>query len=504
MKKVVLLFTIHFSLFTFCVAQKQGILLIDSLKSELCKAKEDTTRFTLLYSIATAYETVQKDSGINYGNRSLKVAEKLHDQRKIANAYFEIGNISSKSEGIAGLDNLNKALKIFEVLKDKKQQARTLERIGNAYSDSEIPKSLEYCFKALKIDEEIGFKEGEADAYIDMSVIYNSENETNNALDYALKALALYRESGIKSGEATSLFVIGAIYDGKSDNAKSLENYFKAYNIYEETGDKTSGGEVLGNIAGVYVIQRDYRKALEYQLKSLAIAKQSGDSYLTAWRMVTLNWTYLRILKDSDKTMIDSFFSGNKEFLLQKMIMTLDSVKRIFIKLSVFPGLEDAYYLQSVADSISGNFTGAYDNYKNYAILKDTLNSDKTKKKLAIIENQRNDYLAKLKMDDEKHKHNLQMLGIALFIITFLFGVILLSRARVHPLVLKLSGILALLMMFEFIYLLIDPLISDWTNDNPIYTLGAMVGIAAILIPTHHKLEHWIKEWLGKRVHSEK
>ena len=53
-------------------------------------------------------------------------------------------------------------------------------------------------------------------------------------------------------------------------------------------------------------------------------------------------------------------------------------------------------------------------------------------------------------------------------------------------------GVLGLLMFFEFINLILHPLLGDLTHHSPILMLTFMVIIAAAIIPLHHKIEHWI------------
>jgi low affinity Fe/Cu permease len=50
-------------------------------------------------------------------------------------------------------------------------------------------------------------------------------------------------------------------------------------------------------------------------------------------------------------------------------------------------------------------------------------------------------------------------------------------------------GVVALLFIFEFINLLIHPFIGRLTHHSPLWMLLIMVGIAALLVPLHHKVE---------------
>jgi NADH:ubiquinone oxidoreductase subunit 3 (subunit A) len=101
---------------------------------------------------------------------------------------------------------------------------------------------------------------------------------------------------------------------------------------------------------------------------------------------------------------------------------------------------------------------------------------------------------AKLAELDEQRKHNIQYAGIAIAIITFVVIFLLLSRTTAaSPRVIEFLGVVGLLILFEFINLLLHPFIGEYTHHSPLLMLGIMVVIAALLVPMHHKLEHWIK-----------
>ncbi|MEO7266251.1 MAG: hypothetical protein ABIW38_15145, partial [Ferruginibacter sp.] len=73
----------------------------------------------------------------------------------------------------------------------------------------------------------------------------------------------------------------------------------------------------------------------------------------------------------------------------------------------------------------------------------------------------------------------------------FLFTLFL-SRRKVHVKVIKTMGIVSLLMLFEYLTLLLHPRVLEITNHTPVFEIMIFVCIAAILIPTHHRVEHWL------------
>lgn len=94
----------------------------------------------------------------------------------------------------------------------------------------------------------------------------------------------------------------------------------------------------------------------------------------------------------------------------------------------------------------------------------------------------------------QQRKQNIQYIFIAIGIVTFLILFFLLSRSIVfNEKWISFFGILGLLIVFEFINLLIHPLLERVTHHNPMLMLLALVALASLLIPLHHRLEKWIK-----------
>ena len=101
---------------------------------------------------------------------------------------------------------------------------------------------------------------------------------------------------------------------------------------------------------------------------------------------------------------------------------------------------------------------------------------------------------------EEERMQNIQYAFIALGIIIFLTLFLLLSRTViVNEKSISFLSILGLLTVFEFINLLIHPFLEGITHHSPILMLLCLVALASLLIPLHHKLEHWIKEKMTEK-----
>jgi tetratricopeptide (TPR) repeat protein len=90
----------------------------------------------------------------------------------------------------------------------------------------------------------------------------------------------------------------------------------------------------------------------------------------------------------------------------------------------------------------------------------------------------------------EERNHNIQLTVLAIGIFSAAILFLLLSRSIIvsHKMV-KFLSVIVLLVVFEFINLLLHPFLETITNHSPPLMLLALVAIAALIVPLHHRLE---------------
>ena len=100
----------------------------------------------------------------------------------------------------------------------------------------------------------------------------------------------------------------------------------------------------------------------------------------------------------------------------------------------------------------------------------------------------------------EERKHNLQYAAIALGLTLFVIIFLLLSHTIiVKEKFIQLLGIVSLLLVFEFINLFLHPYLASISNHSPLLLLIALVFVAALLAPLHHRLEKFVLEKLVEK-----
>ncbi len=135
--------------------------------------------------------------------------------------------------------------------------------------------------------------------------------------------------------------------------------------------------------------------------------------------------------------------------------------------------------------------------YYQYIDIIQTINKEK---ELAQVEAQ-DEQARQLKAAEEaaekkRQRNNIQYLGITIGIVTLFLLMVLFGMFRVSAGTIKMVGFFAFLMFFEFIFLIFKKNIYAITHGEPWMDLLFMIGLAAILLPLHHWLEHKVLHYL--------
>lgn len=94
--------------------------------------------------------------------------------------------------------------------------------------------------------------------------------------------------------------------------------------------------------------------------------------------------------------------------------------------------------------------------------------------------------------EEEKRKVTIEYALIALGLITFIIIFLMLSHSIItNSKWISFLGVVALLLIFEFLNLLLHPFLEKITHHSPALMLLALVCIASLLVPLHHKIEKW-------------
>jgi len=423
---------------------------IDSLK-HIEATKEDTSRINRFRAIAFLFYNINLDSAYFYTNQGLSLAKKIGDKIEEARCEKDLGAIFlAKGNYPRALNCLLTSLKQLEATKNINEITGVLNQMSDFYYEQDDPaRMLEYSKKAYKISQPLKSYDFILSA-LDIGYDYIELKHPDSALTYLQQGFN-YAEQ-IKVNDKHSL---------------NVKNYLLAY-----------ANDGLGIVTG---LSGAYNKALYYY--------HLGISYdITTNSQTQLCYVYRSLSKMfKQKGDMDSCL-----LYANKALTAAYSANNSAAKLETYKLFTHVY------QGIDNQITIAY--FNKISLLTDSIHSAEKNKEVENLnfdEKERQRQLAEqAKRDEETRRENLQLLAIALFIPLFLLILLWLSRTKTHRRVIEFMSVLSLLLVFEFITLLIHPWIEKLTNHTPVSELIILVALAAILIPLHHNLTHWLKEKL--------
>ena len=374
----------------------------------------------------------------------LQIAQQLENDSLLAISYNWIGYYfyQSKGDNTAALEYYFKALPLAEKCNDKR-------RISSLYFDIATPyyslKNIDQFFKFTKKGgENLPDKNSSMYDYMlvqfqrNMGIAYMEKNQLDSALSYAQAALQTSDRLKLSTYQLQALHLLGAINAKKNEN-ELADVYFKKALIMSDS------------------IKSETRKMGFYQryIPFLMSNNRMGEATVQTGKLWML--------------------ACNTQNLNFKLVAT-DYKKELYDKLNQ---TDSAYYYSKVESGIIELIF----NQNN----QNTIQALAFKEQLRIIEDK-----AKKNEEARQRKQNIQYILIALGIIILLSFYLLLSRSFItNTKLIEFFGVIALLIVFEFLNLLLHPFLEKITNHSPVLMLLALVCIAALLVPLHHKVEKW-------------
>ncbi|MEI9909270.1 MAG: tetratricopeptide repeat protein [Bacteroidota bacterium] len=435
-------FIFSFSFFTSGIfAQKSKA---DSLERLLTVEKTDSNRVKLLWQLAGFVNIYNPDTALILSQQALYLSKEINyieGQSKslgaLANAILKIGNYPR------ALELYFQKLKLEEKRDKPRNLSSVLINIGVVHVlQEEYRKALEYYSKADSVIRKYNVEDLKYFIALNLGDAYNRLNISDSAYLYFSQSLELAKSLDDVDLTGTSMTGLGHTYLKLGNYPQSLINYQTAITHLREANDDEILCEATLGIANLYQHLNNNDSAAWYATLSLSIAKKGSflSHQLEAAQFLT---NHYKVNKN-----IDSAFAY-------------------------------VNHVQELNDSL---------NSKSSIRESQILSSNEQLRQLEIAENKR--------IAAKERIQQLQLLFIGIFIPGFFLFTLLLSRIKIHIRIIKILGILSLLILFEYLTLLLHPTVAALTHHTPVYEILIFVAIAALLIPAHHRIEHWLIEKL--------
>lgn len=397
--------------------------------------------------------------------------------------------------------------------------------IGYELRVNDPEKALTITSEALSLSKKIKYADGESRSLGTMAIIFRIIGNFPLALEYNLKRLTLIEKSNNQKKYAEALTNIGFVYTYLEEYSKALEYYYKSDSVLKIIGSLDNANFNLTlNLGDVYDKLNMNDSAFSYFTKSLSIARQIKNNNYEGMSMVGLGNNYLKtgqnslalanyqsgvvnlktaenddllceayiglanLYKKLNQTDSSLFYAKESYLLAQKdgfLPRYLDAAKFLSLHYRDARNVDSSFLYLNVVQALNDSI-----NSKGRIRESQVLSSNEQVRQLEIAQN--------LKIAKNERRQQLQLLFIAIFIPGFFILTLLFSRIKLPIRVIKISGILSLLILFEYLTLLLHPYVKEITHHTPIYEMLIFVSIAAFLIPAHHRIENWLISWLTK------
>ena len=433
-------------------------------------------KIIILVCFITAMQTTFAQK-VNIDSTIQKIAAEKNDDKKVELLVGLHTNEFNNSPNLVIAIGL-KLLKQSQTDKNVIEESAAYSMLGHGYRlfGNNI-KGLNYHHTAITLAEKTGNFSLLAMAENQLAHIYKDRGEYEKAIKIYLSSSAHAEKGKNEVVKIWPLSNLGTVYLLNNNLDSALIVSQRAYENIIRLKDNRLLFLTFLNLAAVHSKMGNAPLAITYF--DMAKKEAEGKSYT---RYLNLLYTFMaehyKSISQTDscalyaKKAIAAVSNTPFFYLSNKPAQMLTD---IYEKTNCDSTLKYAKVLKTANDSLTSSKV-------NQQILLMTFEEDLRQQELAA---------EKIK-ENEERQQNIQFALIAFGIISFIIIFLLLSRSFItNTKMIEFLGVIALLIVFEFLNLLLHPFLERVTNHSPILMLLALVCIAALLVPLHHKVEKW-------------
>jgi len=486
--------TIFFLLFVSHTNAQQSH--VDSLKQQLAAAKADSLKIGLAIQISTAYSNTNLDSMVFYSKQAIRLlhhsmATEKADSNKLQFLWYISGMnqyVSNDSMVFYDQQALLLCIKNRNSFPDGTEAHALNLFAGSLWWAGNYPDAKETYFKALQIAEPLADTMFIGHIYNGIAMVNRNAGNYREAIKYYTKAENLTRH--IPDNEVLNELLVdkGKSYEqlGILDSAytyvqEGLAMYFRRFK-----GKNVFGGGIHSAMGVIYSKMGKEQLAVEFFRQSFQL-----NSEVNNVRLLARGYCEFAEHFDRFNQRDSAIYYATKGLVIDRQFNLLVQ------QLQASTLLTKLYKQENKIDSA----------FKYQQLMIDTRDNIFSNEKinrmqtLEFNEQLRQQELATEKSkSEEERKQNIQYALIAIGLVTLIILFLFLSRSFItNTKLIEFFSVMALLIVFEFLNLLLHPYLERVTHHTPLVMLLALVCVAALLIPLHHRIEKWSKEKLVEK-----
>ncbi len=289
--------------------------------------------------------------------KSLSIAQELGNRNMLANSYNLLANYYQAIGDLSkSLDTFHEGLSLLTSPEDDSEIAMIKSNLANLYiTTGEFRKAMDLFFEILKVYESLGRKENIATIKNNIAISYHQLQNYEMAMDYYQQALVIYQELGQVSNQVVPLNNIAEIYKDQNDYDKAIEYFRQCYGlgIYLDN-DQYKGMGLLG-------LGETYLKTgkLDEAAKNLQEARTIFEAQGYSEGLATIYYCLGELaFRNGDTKNAKSWYDLSLEYSE---------------KLQMVEQMGKTYQALSNLAVLSGNYKAAYEYYRNFSIISDSV-----------------------------------------------------------------------------------------------------------------------------------
>jgi tetratricopeptide (TPR) repeat protein len=430
-----------------------------------------------------------KDRALSYANQAFSIISTVNNDSLKAESYNVFGDVYLvRNDKILALRNYLIALRLAEDIKNPSVLRASNVNLSGFYSNiGDYDRAIDYYIRAMKNLDDIKEKNVPYVRVVDISSIGNLYAQKKNydlAISYFKRSIAMADSLKFSNLKIPAYINLLNQYL-RSDKSREALDYFNS-SSGKELKDFLNkfgfSGVVDQAYAVIYGGLNQYDSSMYYFERAYPFFDKSVN---TGSQM-----SFFAQLADVNRKM----GKYDTAIALYTRVKTIaDKVGQLESARSAAKHL-DSLYMEKGNFQMASKFNGIY--YE----LKDSVEKLNKEKELAQVEASDEQLrlvrIEKEKVEAKRKRFNIQYLAITIGITALFVALVMLGMFRVSATTIKMIGFFAFLMFFEFIFLIFKKNIYSITEGEPWKDLLFMIGLAALLLPLHHWLEHKVIHYL--------
>ncbi|HKO81022.1 MAG TPA: hypothetical protein VJU78_11535 [Chitinophagaceae bacterium] len=425
----------------------------DSLRYVLANTSTPVERFDLINNLLElGYITGEGNPDSSWCINLLRIAQQVNSDSLLGIAYNQVGNYFFRDKGDVSraVEYFFKGIPFAEAAQDKRRISSLYIDIAAVYARlNNREEQIKFVRKAVaSLPERTSplYYFMAAQAYYYLADYFLSVKQMDSTLHYAQELNEVNLSLKSLMFECATHGLMGHVYESRGDDGLAAVHMSKSNSLSDSV--RYLFGKVEGKRGYInYLLRKQKITEARQQallLMGIGIEKNNFD-------VKKLAAGFLTIVYDKNRQPDSAFYYSRLESVMKDSVFSLGNMNKI----------------QALAFN----------------------------EQLRTIEEE-----SKKAAEAAQRKQNIQYVLIALGIISFIISFLLLSRRHItNTKVIQFLGVVALLVVFEFLNLLLHPFLELITHHSPLLMLLALVCIAALLVPLHHRLEKWATQKLVEK-----